>query len=231
MILPSLSLSSLSQAQLKNEDIEICQRVDDLHSSVGDLYRERHVDQPQPHHYGNDSSDSGDGVLTSSCESPSAHSPPADSTHCRRQSTTMPSNLSSSSLTVIRESSFELLDDELEDDSSSDDDEQSFEDYCRTNIPRLGTTRTAAAKQPIKFTALDDVDLPVGHKDPKRYCLPNNLDLRPKSESAPQLEVIRNDLSDSSSSPRWSVISTQSDSVLITSKGSSYHSAHQPFEL
>lgn len=145
----------------------------------------------------------------------------------------MPTNLSSSSLTVIRESSFELLDDELEDDSSSDDDEQSFEDYCRTNIPKLGTTRTAAAKhaQPIKFTALDDVDLPVDNKDPKRYCLPNNLDLRPKSESAPQLEVIRNNLSDSNSSQRWSVISTQSDSVLITSKGSSYHSTHQPFEL
>jgi hypothetical protein len=144
----------------------------------------------------------------------------------------MPSNLSSGNLTVIRESSFELLDDELKDDSSSDD-EQSFEDYCRTNIPKLGTTRTAAAaNQPIKFSALDDVDLPAEHNDPKRYCLPNNLDLRPKSESAPQLEVVRNDLSDSSSSSsqRWSVISTQSDSVLITSKGNSYHSAHQHFE-
>lgn len=147
----------------------------------------------------------------------------------------MPPNLSSGSLTVIRESSFELLDDELEDDSSSDD-EQSFEDYCRTNIPKLGMTRAAATRQPIKFTALDDVDLPADHKDPKKYCLPNNLDLRPTSQSAPQLEVIRNDLSDSSStssssgSQRWSVISTQSDSVLITSKGSSYRS-HQPFEL
>ena len=148
----------------------------------------------------------------------------------------MPSNLSSGSLTVIRESSFELLDDELENDSSSDD-EQSFEDYCRTNIPKLGTTRAVAVRQPIRFTALDDVDLPIEH-DPKRYCLPNNLDVRPKSESAPQLEVIRNDLSDSNStstgsgsSQRWSVISTQSDSVLITSKGSTYRSAHQPFEL
>ena len=202
--------------------------MDDLHSSVGDLYRERHVDQQhqQGHH------DSSGGVLTSSCESPSAHSPPADPAHSHRQSTTMPPNLSSSSLTVIRESSFELLDNELEDDLSSDD-EQSFEDYCRTNIPKLGTTRAAAARQPIKFTALDDVDLPANHKDPKKYCLPNNLDLRPKSQSAPQLEVIRNDLSDSSStsSQRWSVISTQSDSVLITSKGTSYRSAHQPFEL
>ena len=123
-----------------------------------------------------------------------------------------------------------MLDDQLDSDSS-DDDEQTFEDYCRTNIPKLGMTR--AARRPIKFTALDDVDLPAEHKDPKRYCLPNNLDVRPKSESAPQLEVIRNDLSDSSStsSQRWSVISTQSDSVLVTSKGAPYRSAHQPFEL
>ena len=186
---------------------------------MGDLYRERSVE----HHH----------ELTLSCESPSASSPPAESTNHRRQSTTMPSNLSSGSLTVIRESSFELLDDELEDEGSSDD-EQSFEDYCRTNIPKLGATRATTKSKPISFPALDDVDLPASHADSKKYWLPNNLDLRPTSRSAPQLEIIKNDLSDSSSGgsshQRWSVISVQSDSVLITGKGSSYR-AHQHFEL
>lgn len=153
----------------------------------------------------------------------------------RRQSTTMPPNLSSKSLSVIRESSFEILDDDLsaDDDSSSSDDEQSFEDYCRMNIPKLGASHTK--RQPISFSALDDVDLPAKHFDPKQYCLPNNLELRPTSRSAPQLQLIKNDLSDSSSSDcdsnqRWSVISVQSDSVLVTNKRHSSH-PNQPFEL
>ena len=146
----------------------------------------------------------------------------------------MPSNLSSGSLTVIRESSFELLDDELEDHSSSSEDEQSFEDYCRTNIPKLGTTRAATTRQPIEFSALVDITLPAEHIDPKNYCLPNNLDSKPNSQSAPQLEFIKNDLSsasgESSACQRWSVISTQSDSVLITSKGNT-HQPRYPFDL
>lgn len=168
-----------------------------------------------------------------SCESPLATSPLESVVH-RRQSTTMPPNLSSNSLTVIRESSFELLDDEEEGgDSDDDDDEQSFEEYCRTHIPKLGTSHPT--RPPISFSALDDVDLPTQHIDPKQYCLPNNLELRPKSQSAPELQLIKNDLSDPSSNgcgpnQRWSVISVKSDSILITNKGSSYHS-DQPFDL
>lgn len=224
------------QAQLKNEDIEICQRVDNLHNSVGDLCRQRCNTNHHEHHSLTSSlTTSLTATLSPTLRAPvvshTSSTPQTESMLCR-QSTTMPSDLSSNSLTVIRESSFEILDDDLPpaDDDSSSDDEQSFEDYCRTNIPKLGMSH--ATRQPIKFSALDDVDLPVEHFDPKRYCLPNNLDVRPTSQSSPQLQLIKNNLSDSGSdsSQRWSVISVQSDSVLVTNKKTPSHS-NQLFEL
>ena len=136
---------------------------------------------------------------------------------------TMPSNLSSSNLAVIRESSFEILDDDLspEEDSSSED-EQSFEDYCKMAIPKLGN------RQPMSFTALDDVDLTADEVDPKKFWLPNNLEVqRPRSNSSPQLQLIRNNLSDDDSSKqRWSVVSVQSDSILISKRRHSFQSSN-----
>ena len=229
------------QAQLKNEDTEISQRVDDLHNSVGDLYREHNVERQ--HMFTTSLTTSLTATLSPTTtranvpsQSPVSTSPP-DSLSLRRQSTTMPTNLSSGSLSVIRESSFEILDDDLPAvdhcSSDDDDDEESFEDYCRANVPKLGVSH--ASRQPISFKALDDVDLPAEHFDPKKYWLPNNLRVTPTSHSAPQLELIKNDLSDSSgsgcdSNQRWSVVSVQSDSVLVTNKRQSSHPT-QLFEL
>lgn len=236
----NFSMQFFLQAQLKNEDTEISQRVDDLHSSVGDLYRE-HSNVERQHMLTTSLTTSLTATLSpttkvkDSSQSPVSSSPP-ESLSLHHQSTTMPSNLSSGSLSVIRESSFEILDDDLpakDDSSSDDDDEQSFEDYCRANIPKLGVSH--AKRQPISFSALDDVDLPAEHFDPKKYCLPNNLKVTPTSHSAPQLQLIKNDLSDSSSShcdsnQRWSVISVQSDSVLVTGKRQLSHH-NQLFEF
>ena len=201
------------------------QRVDDLHNSVGDLYRERNVESSSRGHQLTSSLTTSPTTKlpSSSIKSPVSPSPSDSIADLRRQSMTMPSNLSSNSLAVIRESSFEILDDDLSaagDDSSSDD-EQSFEDYCRMNIPKLGTSRTS--HQPISFTALDDVELTADQVDPKKYWLPNNLEVRPRSNSSPQIQLIKNDLSDEDrSNPRWSVVSVQSDSVLITQRRHSY---------
>lgn len=158
-------------AELKNEDIELTQRVDDLHSSVSDICKSCHI-EPVPVSTQNEGEE-------------------------RRR-------WSSNSLSVIRESSVEILDEDLEKDGDqSDSEEQSFEEYCKANFPIIGTRSRPRSLPSIEIQSVSPVD-------PKKHCLPNNT-LKTKVRSSPQLHIIRNDLSDSAPEPtssfRLSVIS------------------------
>ena len=148
-------------SQLKNEDIELAQRVDDLHSSVNDMCKTHNID-------------------------PSA-----------QEEVLLERKTSSNSLSVIRESSVEVVDDD-----GSDSEDESFEEYCKATLPKIGARSTPLSFRPLNVLPGCEV------ADPKRHCLLNNT-LRTKVKSSPQLNLIRNDLSDESSgsSCRLSIIS------------------------
>lgn len=180
LILPFLLL----QAQLKSEDTDMSQRVDDLSSSVESFYSENMSPQDQLYF--------------------SLRQEKMQRNHSLQYQR---SSLSTPGLESISESSSE---------DEEEGDEQTFEDYCRRNIPLMSRSRPTShvSEEPGSTEGRPDIDT-------KEYCLLNNT-VRPKAKSTSQLNVIRNDLTrhDSaySSSKRLSVISCVSDSVLITHK-------------
>ena len=122
--------------------------------------------------------------LSSSVEelycTPISHRPRSLSSSCESTEST---------LEVISESSNES-DDEGGLESESDN-ELTFEDYCRTSVPKLGVSRPNA--KPLRFSEVDfDYDVPLC--DPKEHCILNNLVKPPRAKSTTQLDIIRNDL-------------------------------------
>lgn len=139
-----------------------------------------------------------------------------------------------STLEVISESSNES-DDEGSLGSESDN-EQTFEDYCRTSVPKLGASRSNAI--PLRFSEVD-FDYDVSLCDPKEHCILNNLVKPPRAKSTTQLDIIHNDLTihdmtssqqltteleivqndtvkqDATFSQRLSTVSCNSDSILF----------------
>ena len=170
-------LTSL-QAQLKNEDLEMSQRVNNLSSSVEEL-----------------------------CKSPIQSAQPARPrlSELRRHSI--------AEAMLRRPDSYCNLEVVQESDLESDDDDLSFEDYCKSYIPKVGKRESHPKVQVPSFDEVDTLS------DPKKDIMPNNL-LKPKAKSVPaQLDIIWNDLSlPAPQSQRLSMISCYSDSVVITGK-------------
>lgn len=175
---PYMFYSSL-QAQLKSQDIDMTQRVDDLSCSVQDL--------------------------------------------CVQHRDKIPTSLSTTSLRSVRESLSERLDNESVvevSDTSDSEDEQSFEDYCRSTFSLIGD-RKPSSSTTINFPSVDIVVRCVDD-DPKQHCvLNNNFSLHPKSQSAPILNQVHNDLSEGCKLAK--TLSVASDSILVVTKRKERH--------
>ena len=205
-------------AQFRNEDQELTHRVDDLASSVQEMYDGR-VARPIRHKVA---------VLKSHKKD-------------RPLSAAVFSREPSPNLQMIVESNSE----------SEDDDTQSYEQYCRTNVPKLGVSSkpkrtpikysaaaaaaaathadTETQKLSINFAALDVSNSSSQEpQEQKKLYFPNNT-VRPKVKSAPVLSIVRNDLTkhDFDNSKRLSLISCKSDSVIISHD---YHPSRLSFE-
>ena len=196
------------QAQFKSEDLDISQRVDDLSSSVDELY-----------------------VSTPECWSPLGHEDRLFSElreakmgmHRSNSFQSYRTSLSTSGLQSISENDSELGDREQSEDPEDPPARPSGQVVLRRSTPVQGS-RPSSYASISEEPELDASELSGSNS--KEYCLLNNtlrLGLTGRAKSLTQLpHVIRNDLSVRHVDPsdaarkRNSVISIMSDSVLVT---------------
>ncbi len=189
------------QAELKNEDLELSQRVDDLSSSVEDLCRGGLAPTSEP----GVSSRFGLAEFRRHSIAVTGNPAAAGGKMWRRSGSSKPTFSSRSSLEAVPEASRDL-----------EEEDESFEEYCKRALPTIGKRHSNPRVEPLSFPELDTMP------DPKVHCILNNL-LAPVAKSVPQLNLVRNDLTrhDRSfkRSQRLSVLSCHSDSVIFTHRG------------
>ena len=219
-------------AELRDGNQEMSHRVESLHCSVETLCRKRPA------------SAASHSVSRRASPAPAPAPAPTSATVTAKPVQCIPlrKTESGSSLRAIHEEYRELvcLSDSdsgclgsSDSDSDSDEGPESFEDYCRSVLTRLGRDRPSLSLHfspppGFSFPALDPQPLPEEEEevDPKRHLVLNNLVRCPTSCSAPLLDVIRNDLTlhdrpfhpAQRSHQRLSVVSCLSDSVLFSSQ-------------
>lgn len=196
----ALSFFSL-QAQFKSEDLDISQRVEDLSSSVEEMY-----------------------VSTPECYSPLYHCEDRTQMHRSSSFQSYRRSASSSGLRSISEN-----DSDFGDRREQQDEEEEELPARPPGQVTLRRSTPVQRSRPSSYASISEepeLTHPDSTTDTKAYCLPNNT-CRPtmasKTQSLTQLpNIIRNDLSSphvdhsEASRKRNSVISIMSDSVLIT---------------
>ena len=207
-----LSFFLFLQAQFKSEDLDISQRVEDLSSSVEELY-----------------------VSTPECYSPLCHQ---DRLYSQLREDKMQMHRSNSfqnyrspslsGLQSISENDSELGRDTHREELEEEAEEPQARPHGQVTLRRSTPVQRS---RPSSYASISEEPEPTipdsTTTDTKVYCLPNNtLRLAPPTGRAKSLSqiphVIRNDLSSRHADPaetsrkRNSVISIMSDSVLIT---------------